>query len=90
VTVTSFQTPPTIPSPSNEGLAQSVNQDHVRCNERNPSTSNYVQRPCFTKDKISCQQLATPSTSNGVPGTHLTPEEVVPHPRVAQTGPRLS
>jgi hypothetical protein len=26
-------------------------------------------------------------TSNGVPGT---PEEVVPHPRVAQTGPRIS
>ncbi|EFX76848.1 hypothetical protein DAPPUDRAFT_322057 [Daphnia pulex] len=46
-----------------------------------------AQRPCFTKEQSSCQQLATPLTSNGIPGT---PEEVVPHPRVAKTGPRLS
>jgi hypothetical protein len=88
VTLTSSQTPPMTLSPSNEGLVQSVHQDDVRCpTERNPSTSNDAQRPCFTKEQSSCQQLATPLTSNGVPGT---PEEVVPHPRVAQTGPRLS
>ena len=29
VTLTLFQTPPTTPSPSNEGLGQSMNQDDV-------------------------------------------------------------
>nr|CAH0101770.1 unnamed protein product [Daphnia galeata] len=49
-----------------------------------------VEHPCFPQHQSSCQQLATPSSSNGVPATHLTPEEVVPHPRVVQTGPRMS
>jgi hypothetical protein len=65
VTLTLFQTPPTTPSPSNEGLGQSMNQDDVWCpTEGNPSTSNEVQRPCFTKDQSSFQQLASPSTCN--------------------------
>ena len=88
VTLTLSQTPPMTLSPSNEGLVQSLHQYDVRCpTERNLSTSNDVQRPCFTKEQSSCQQLASPLTSHGVPGT---PEEVVPHPRVAQTGQRLS
>ncbi len=32
----------------------------------------------------------TPSTSYDIPRRNVTPEEVLPHPRVAQIGPRIT
>lgn len=37
-----------------------------------------------------CPLLSTPSTSLEAPRQNVTPEEVLPHPRVAQIGPRIT
>lgn len=87
LTLVPISSSPTTPLPSNEALNPPVNQDRIiGPPEPTSSNSNEVTRLI---QEVQSLPLATPLTSNEVPFRSVTPEEVLPHPQVPQTGPRV-
>ena len=78
------------PLPSDDTLGLSVNQEGIIfAPQPTPSTFNEVAGSQYL-NRNEVHSHTTPSTSDGAPRRHVTPEEVVPHPRVAQNGPRIT